>query len=180
MKSTTAIFLVIVSLGLFLTFTRPTYEAAKALAVTSSGYRNVLDNISDIVESRDRLITNSNSLPKSEVERLSKALPENIDTVRLALDLDNMAAKYGIAIKDVKIDTETEQNASQAVLPGREKPFEKALVSVSFVSNYENFRKFLSDLEKSLRIMNVKEVHFQVGESGIYEHRILIETYWVK
>lgn len=179
MKNTTAIFLIILAFGLFFTFTRPTYNAATALSAKAEEYKGALGNIDAINEARDRLVINYNSISKAEIERLSKALPKNVDTVRLALDLDGIAAKYGITVKDVSIDRQAEQNKAEfATSSGT--PYEKVGVLVTFVSNYENFRKFLEDLEKSLRIMDIKSLNFQVSESGIYEHEVLIETYWVK
>lgn len=181
MKNSTAIFLIILSFGLFYTFTRPYYQSTRELVATAEGYEEVLDNIANIIEERDRLLINYNSLPKAEIDRVSKVLPANVDTVRMALDLDNIASRYGIAIKDVAIDTSAERNTNEIVLPEGQKPYEKTLVSVSFISNYQNFRKFLEDLEKSLRIMDVKSIRFQSGsESGLYEHKLLLETYWIQ
>lgn len=180
MKNTTALLLIILAVALFYTFTRPMYSGAKELALTASEHKNVLRNISDIIATRDRLLGNYNSISKAEIERLSKALPQNVDTVRLALDLDNIAAKYGISITSVSLDSDSEQDNNQIVLPGSKNAYEKALVSVTFVSNYENFRSFLADLEKSLRIMDVRSVSFTTLDSGLYEHDILLETYWVQ
>lgn len=180
MKSTTALFLIVLAFGLFYTFTKPTYDGAKVLAETSNEYKNILGNIDAIVEARDRLLINYNSISKAEIERLSKALPKNVDTVRLALDLDSIAARYGISIDEVSLDTNSEQNSREISLGSSGTPYERVKVLVSFVSNYDNFRKFLEDLERSLRIMDVKTLNFQVGETALYEHEIMIETYWVK
>ncbi|KKU50078.1 MAG: hypothetical protein UX71_C0002G0049 [Parcubacteria group bacterium GW2011_GWA1_47_10] len=184
MKNTTAIFLIILAIGLFFTFTKPYYNGLKEVAAESASYREALDNLENIIETRDRLLINYNSIPKSEIDRLSKALPENIDTVRLAHELDSIGAKYGISIKDLAVDTEANKNATNVALPGSGMPYEKALVRVSFVSDYGDFRRFLEDLEKSLRIMDIRSVKFEVpverAQSGLYEHELTIETYWVK
>src|SRR5690606_25334264 len=161
MKNTTAIFLIVLSIGLFYAFTNPTYQGAQGSAAAAAEYRNVIDNIDNIVETRDKLLVNYNSISRSEIERLAKILPENVDTVRLALDLDNIASKYGISIGDVSIDKEAEKNSTQVALPSGGAPFQRTLVAISFVSDYESFKLFLEDLEKSLRIMDVKSVNFQ-------------------
>lgn len=180
MKNSTAIFLLILSVGLFYTFTSPMYGQVKELSATSDEYKNVLDNISNIIETRDKLQVDYNSISRAEIERLSKVLPANVDTVRLALDLDAIASRYGISISNVSIDTQSEQAATQVTLTDHEPPYQSTLVSVSLVSSYENFKNFIQDLEKSLRIMDVRTVNFMVAESGLYKHEILIETYWVK
>lgn len=180
MKNTKAIFLLVLSIGLFYTFTNPIYKGVQELNTTASGYREVLGNLSELVENRDRLAINYNSISKAEIERLSKALPENVDTVRIALDLDTIAGRYGITLSEVSIDDSSESSASQIVLPDHALPYEKTPVSISFISDYQNFKRFLQDLEKSLRIMDVRSVSFKSTDAGLYEHKIVMDTYWVK
>lgn len=172
--------LILLSVGLFYTFTSPQYEDVRALQASAGEYRNVIENVSRIAETRDALLVDYQSIPTDELVRLEKILPDNVDTVRLALDLDTIAARYAISIKDVQVDTKVDPNAALLVLPEHAEPYEKVTVSFSFISNYENFMKMLSDLERSLRIMDVKSVTFKVSDTGLYEHRMSVETYWLK
>ncbi len=168
------------SIGIFYTFTSPQYGAAKQLAAQAAEYENVIDNVSRISEARANLMSSYEAIPAVEKERLEKALPDNADAVGLARDLDTIASQYGIAIKSLQVSTMPDPNAAAIVMPDGGAAYDKATVSFSFVSNYPNFIKFLKDLEKSLRIMDVKSVVFQVGQNGLYEHQLVIETYWLK
>lgn len=179
MKNPSNFILILIAVALFYTFTSPELDKVKALSATASDYKSVIDNVARMAETRDALLVSYQSIPKIEVDRLGKVLPDSIDTVRLALDLDTLAGRYGIVLKDVKVDLRGDPNAALAVMPS-EKPYQKALVSFSFVSNFENFRRMLGDLEKNLRIMDVKSVSFQTSESGFYEHQMTVETYWLK
>ncbi len=98
----------------------------------------------------------------------------------IARDLDTIASRYGISIKSVQIEDKSSVDARSIVVPDSALPYEKAFVSFSFISNYANFSKFLADLEKSLRLMDVKSVAFQTGQTGLYEHKIIVQTYWLK
>jgi hypothetical protein len=180
MKNPTNLILIVLSLGLFYTFTSPQYQDMKALQTSANEYRDVIANVSHIAETRDALLVNYEQMPRAELGRLSKILPDNVDTVRLALDLDTIAARYGISIKDVRIETKTDPNAALAVLPDHALPYEKVPVTFTFISNYPNFMKMLGDLEKSLRIMDVKSASFKVSETGLYEHKLTVDTYWLK
>ena len=180
MKTNTAIILLLLSVGLFYTFTDGQYREVKKLRLLSNDYSNVLRNISAITELRDRLLVAYETFPKAEIERMNKVLPDNIDTVRLALDLDGMASRHGISIRSVKVTTGAAENAGLIVLPEDGRVFERATVSFDFVSNYGNFTRLLADIEKSLRIMNIKSISFQTGESGLYNYQVSVETYWLK
>lgn len=180
MKNTTALLLLFLSVALFYTFTSPYYEKVKVLRVSAGDYQKVLDNITRIAETKDRLLVNYEDVPKAEIERLGKVLPDHVDTVRFAQELDTISSRYGIALKNVRINTASAQNASLPVLPEYEKPYEKTTLSFAFISDYANFRRFLEDLEKSLRIIDVKSLAFTNSESGLTEYQASIDTYWLK
>jgi len=178
MKNKSAIILVILSIGLFYTFTNVEYAKVKDLHVLATEYQDVLANISDIVRLRDTLLIAYEEFPEADKNRIEKVLPDNIDMVQLALELDSIASRHGISIKDIYIDNDINQNMG-VVLPEHTSPYEKVMVSFSFVSNYENFKRLLADMEKSLRIMEIESLSFDVLDSGLYEHDITIETYWL-
>jgi Tfp pilus assembly protein PilO len=172
--------LIVLAIGLFYTFGSPQYQEVKTLQASANEYQDVIENVSRIAAARDALLVEYESIPAIERDKLLKVLPNNVDSVRLALDLDTIAGRYGIAIKDVSVDAKADPNAALAVLPDNKLPYEKAVVTFSFVSNYENFVRLLSDLEKSLRIMDIKSVSFRVAPNGLYEHELQVETYWLK
>lgn len=180
MKSPSNIALIALALGLFFSFTSPSYQEVKTLRTSASEYRGVINNISNIAETRDALLVSYESIPQVEIDRLAKVLPDNIDAVGLALDLDTIAGRYGIAVKSLQVETKPNENLALAVLPGRSMPYQSATVTFSFISNYEDFAKLLADLEKSLRIMDVRSVTFKTTEAGLYDHRVTVSTYWLK
>lgn len=179
-KSTTAVILLLLSIGLFYAFTNGQYREVRELRAVAAEYQNVLQNASAIVALRDRLLVSYEALPKAEVDRIDKVLPDDIGTVRLALDLDDMASRYGISIKNIKATTEASEDAGLVVLPAYASIYGKATVSFSFISSYENFKRLLADLEKNLRIMDIKSVSFQAGEANLSDYQISVETYWLK
>jgi len=180
MKNNTAIILLLLSVGISYTFTNGQYQDVKELQALSNKYSETLQNAAAIVELRDRLLVTYESLPQSDIERIGKALPDKMDTVRLALDLDGIASRYGVTIKSIQTSITASSDPNSIVLPENAGVYDKATVSFNFVSNYGNFTKLVTDLEKNLRIMDIKTVSFQAAESGLYEHRVSVETYWLK
>jgi Tfp pilus assembly protein PilO len=179
MKNSSATILIIIAIGLFYTFTSSQYAVVQNLRAEAEEYQKVLDGAEAISETNASVEDQYRKIPKAEIERLNKVLPDNIDTVRLALDLDGMAGVYGISLKKVQVDRQEEDNTG-VISIGNSNPYEKVNVTFTFISNYPNFTRFLADLEKSLRIANVRSIHFQTNTVGLYEHKITIETYWLK
>ncbi len=180
MKRNTSIVLLLLSIGLFYTFTNSQYREVKDLNTLANEYQSVLNNISQIVELRDSLLSTYATIPMTEIDRMNKVLPDNIDTVRLALDLDSMAARYGISIKNIQTKIGGSTNVNLIVLPENEKIYQTATVTFGFIANYTNFLRLLADIEKNLRIMDIKSITFQATDSGFYEYQVSAETYWLK
>jgi Tfp pilus assembly protein PilO len=181
MKNSTAFILILISGGLFYTFIMPEYEKIQALRAEAAQYNSVLDNVADLSQTRDELLLKYNAMPKTDTDNLKRILPDNVNVVELALNLDAIAAKYGISIKNVKIvDDKSNQNATtvQTPSPGT---YEKATINFVFITSYENFRNFERDLEQSLRILEVKEVKITAQpDSNFNQFDMQIETYWLK
>ena len=180
MKNSTSFILLLISVGLFYAFILPRYDSVQLLRSQSAQYKDILANVSALSAKRDDLEVKYENIPPMEVARLEKILPDNVDTVNLAMNFDSIAARYGISIKSIRtIDTKVDTGTTviQAV---SKKPYQAVTVSFSFISTYANFRKFMRDIEQSLRIIDVKSVSFQTTESGIYEFQVSVQTYWLR
>ncbi len=180
MKNTTAFVLLLISFGMFYTFINPQYAKVQALRAEADQYDSILDNAKELEAKRDELLVTYQSIPRQDLERVMKVVPDNIDTVRLALDFDSIAAKYGISIKKIDTDTQEKTNNATVIETAGGLPYEVVTVSFSFVATYENFRKFMEDIESSLRIIDIQSVSFTSSESGLYDFSVSINTYWLK
>ena len=180
MQNNTPIILILLSIGLFYTFTDGQYQEVKKLNALANEYRGALQSVAETEALRDSLVLEYRSIPQVELDRINKILPDSVDNVQLALDLDSMAARYGISIKDIQATTAASGDTNLLVLPEFDKPYDKVTVSFSFIASHENFMSFLSDLEKSLRIMDIKSVSFQSNETDLYQYNVSVETYWLK
>lgn len=185
MKTNSSIVLLLLSVGLFYTFTNAQYQDVKELRAISKEYKGVLQNVANIIALRDQLIVTYNEFPQEEIERINKLLPENIDTVRMALDLDGMASLHDISIQKVQTTVEEEEvvfdDMGAPILPENAPPYQTVIVTISFVSTYEDFVGLLGDLEKNLRIMDIKSIAFRAeDEGGLYDFTVAVETYWLK
>lgn len=179
MSRTATLVLILLAFGLFYTFTSSQWEILKDKQNLAADYQSVINNVASIADTRDKLLTNYNAIPKTQMDKLARALPDNVDTVNLAVDLNNIASRYGISIKNIKIESNVD-NAQLLVLPQFAGPYEKTTISFGFIANYTNFMSFLKDLEKNLRIMDMRSASFKITETSLYEYQLTIDTYWLR
>lgn len=180
MKNSTALALLLLSVGLFYTFISPHYDKVMALRDQSNKYKEILANVIELGKKRDTLTARYNNLPENEIARLEKVLPGNVDTVNLAMNFDSIAAKYGISIKTIRTSDQGDSPTGEVIQTDTGKSYQPVTVSFSFVATYDNFRSFMQDIEKSLRIVDVESVAFASAPNGLNSYNVSVKTYWLK
>lgn len=180
MRNTTSFILLLLSVALFYTFISPHYDKVRALRIQSAEYKGILANVAELWKKRDDLQVKYNNTPIEEVTRLEKVLPDNVDTVNLAMNFDSIASKYGISIKTIRTVEQLNEASGEIVQGTDGKPYQSVIVTFTFVSTYQNFRRFMEDIEKSLRIIDVKSVSFEAADTGLYDFQVAVQTYWLK
>ena len=179
MKILAPILFLAIALTLFFGFIDPTYTKVKALRAQEAQYNQALDRSKELQQIRDQLLSKYNTFSSSDLDRVEKLVPDHIDNVRLILDLDAIAAKYGMRVRDVQIEADEERQSSGQLGPD-EGTYESVVLSFSVSGTYDTFRTYLADLERSLRIVDVVGLSFSSNETGIYDFTIHIKTYWLK
>ena len=99
------IILIGISVATFFTFTDPIYSEISALQEKKTSYDEALTNSKALENERDKLTQKFNSISGENLEKLEKLLPENVDNIRLILEIEQIAAPYGMALKDVRYNT---------------------------------------------------------------------------
>lgn len=118
-------------------------------------------------------------ISKQDKDTLEKALPSNINNVRLILDLEQMAEQRGLGFKDVDVILVEQQRAQENI--GQEQ-LRKVQASMTLSGDYDSFIQFLSDVEQSLRILTMRKIDFNVQredkKESKFEYKVVLETYW--
>jgi hypothetical protein len=105
-------------------------------------------------------------------------LPDNVDNIRLIIDIDNVAARRGLTLKNVELgDISSGVRRSENAV-GESGPVGSVEVGFSVSANYENMLLFLQDLEHSLRILDVESLDFASGV-GVNDVNFTLRTYWL-
>ena len=184
----------------FFMFTKPILNDISITKNEISSYDEALNNSKSLESERDKLIQKYNAINPTDLARLQKLLPDNVDNIRLILEIEKIALPYGMILKDVKYDStkldtssSSKTASSQPVnnLANKEniKPYGTWNLEFSTSGTYSNFISFIKDLENNLRIVDISSVTFSsdssIGPGKIkvpdsYNYNFKIKTYWLK
>ncbi|KKS45230.1 hypothetical protein A3I25_01325 [Candidatus Nomurabacteria bacterium RIFCSPLOWO2_02_FULL_42_17] len=189
------IILIGAAIGLFAVFTDSLYGEVKELSIEQDNYNTALSNSKQILKERDALVEKYNNFSEVDKEKLNKLLPDNVDNIRLIIELETLGLRDGMVLKDVKV--ESASGGKTQDLSGEEEEFVENLpseskrdyssmdISFSMDGTYQSFLKFISDLDKSLRMVDVQSIAFSSSSEkesagAVYSFDFKIRTYWLK
>jgi len=195
------IVLIGIALCVFFMFANPIYNDISALKIQATSYNEALDNSKALESERDILTAKDNAINPNDLAKLQKLLPDNVDNIRLILEIEQIATPYGMALTDVKYGT-TSSSASvsapavAATVQGGQAansvPSGYGIFDLEFSTSgtYNNFINFTKDLESNLRIVDISSIDFssdantgvspKTNLAEVYKYDFKIKTYWLK
>lgn len=177
-----SIFLIAVAAFIFFAPLPPLLDQIEELKVEKAELNAALDNAKEIIAVREELTSRYNQFSSADLTKLDKLLPNNVDNVRLIIDINSIALKYGMVLKNIVIRTEEQIAAGTALGPVPSSgQFRTVELGFSVSGDYEALRNFLSDLGRSLRLVDIASVNFSPDLStGLANYKISLRTYWLK
>ncbi len=195
-RSILSILGLVIAGGVFLVYTQPTYGNVQGFQQQIDQYNQALDKAAELQQLKQSLLTRYNAFNPSDLDRLQKLLPDHVDNVRLILDLDNLAASFGMALQNVVISGPASEGVNKTVIGSigsSKQRYDSLTLRFSTRSTYANFVKFMEDLESSLRIVDIVALSVSpepkaptapgtpaVSQEPLYRYDITIRTYWLK
>lgn len=179
----------------FFVIVNPLYENISLKREQVASYDEALNNSKALEAERDKLTQKYNSFYPENLSRLQKLLPDNVDNIRLILEIEKIASPYGMVLKDVKYDTANKDTAIPQAVSALQKEEASARknydvwnLEFSTQGTYNNFINFVKDLENNLRIVDISSIQFFSNTSvGLnpslaeaYKYSFKIRTYWLK
>lgn len=192
-------FAILVLTGMFVfTLVLPKIEEAVASQKKFSSKKEEVELARTKFETTKQAINQFQSLAKAEIERVNSAFPDVVDLPDLFVLVDSLISKPGLIGEDIRVNVREEQTkersaltpASGAIAPRfldveETKGFGEIDINFSIVGDYESFKVFLGDVEKSLRIFDVQSVSFAVPQqaekiAGAFRFGVNMKTYYNK
>jgi Tfp pilus assembly protein PilO len=175
------ILLIIIALITFFWWTNPHYENVKLLQTQLGESNAALARAQELEDVRKKLVDKENTFSQSDLAKLQKFLPDNIDNIRLFLDVQGVASRYGTSIQDISVADQGSKIASTQAIGPSDKQYGQMALGFSINISYENLSLFLKDLEKGLRIVEIKSLSFATDDKNpnLYKVSVNVNAFWL-
>src|SRR3989338_1129090 len=171
----TPIILILMASGLLFVGSDPTFKKLQAIQVDASRYANVLDQAKQLERIRDNLLNEYNTIDEASREKLKKLLPDEVDTVRLVMDINDIARQHSLIVRGLNLATD---NKAKKNTPAGE--LQEIGFGFGVEASYDEFISFMKALERSLRIIDVVSINITAGKDDRYNFAVNAKIYWMK
>lgn len=183
------IILILAAIGIVLGYASPTYnESIQTLRREITELDRALATAEQFKRQQEVLLTERAAIPTEDLENLNTLLPDNVDNVELILDVDGIATENGVRIADIGVETNQESSNGQGVGEATVGPvqsfagatsYDSLILTFSATGTYDQFKRFLTSLEQSLRTIDVIEISFSSEGTNVYDFDVRARVYWL-
>jgi Tfp pilus assembly protein PilO len=176
----------LVAAGIFFAYVSPTWSgsiAATREAITLDD--QALAAANQYVAQQNALASARNAIDSADLSRLTTFLPDSVDNVGLILDLNALAARSGFSLSNIDVISNTASGAkaasAQQGLPAAGvSPVGSVDLSLSAVGTYASLQSFLAGVERSARLLDVRDLVVKGSETGVYNYQMALRLYWLR
>lgn len=181
-RSLLPLLLVATAVGLFFVFTNAQYLEFKTLLAQRNEYASALGQYNTLEQRRVALVAQKDAVLPANSERLQKIIPDNVDNIRLFLDMQGIAARFRMGVANIRVGDSPASAANSPTSSIGPSDSRSGTITLSFstTASYENLISFLKEIERSLRIVEIKSIDFKIGTvPNSYQVSIAINTFWL-
>jgi len=176
--------LVLLGIGLFVFATLPAYRVAEGLRQDKANNDQTLALSAELKQNREDLQDRFNRITDEEREGLRKLLPDTLDNVRLVNDISDIAQGQGLQIRNIAVGESggkaTRETTAAQDAASRKQRYGTLSLSFSTTATYGEFADLLRELERSLRLVDVRSIAIKSSPSKRYDFSLTLETYWLR
>lgn len=198
MRNLFPIIFIAVAVGVFFLFGKPINTDITNLRAEVSQYNDALSNATGLEKTRDSLLDiYNNKISQEEKVRLDRFLPNTANNIELILEIQKLTDTYNLPLQNIKFDSAvingnsqnaTAPNPNQVASPESILPYGVFNLEFETEGTFETFSSFTRDLDRNLRLINVKSISFSsptpvkgtAQDPNFYKFDVKIETYWLK
>ncbi|TSC71264.1 MAG: hypothetical protein G01um101449_31 [Parcubacteria group bacterium Gr01-1014_49] len=180
------LFALMIAAGIFFTYVQPTWKGSIAATKAAiSADDRALAAASTYIAQQNTLASARNTIDSESLARLVTFLPDSVDNVGLILDLNALAARSGLSLSNVDVSSGAATSRSGSSAPGalpaaRVNPLGSIDLSLSAVGTYSSLQAFLVGVEKSQRILDVRDIVVKGSDTGVYNYQMKLRLFWLR
>lgn len=182
------------------------YNGIKTLKQNIESYNNALTSAQSLEDRRAELTNKYNSITADEIKRIEEFLPNNVDNIKLVLELETLAKRYGLLIENPKLETKQDDKTAapvngQAIRDSNVAaglnsalPYGSFTLDFTVRTNYLNMKNLVRDMERNLRLIEPVSIVVSVPDydskiinpkkklnpKGVYDVNIKAVIYYLK
>lgn len=179
------------SVGIFFVYVSPTWSNSIASLKNSIAFDDqALAAAEQYTEQQNTLASARNAINPSDLSRVAVFLPDSVDNVGLILDMNALAARSGLALANIDVVSGVSNGSSAASgantvvsqgLPAAgANPVGSVDLSLSAIGTYSALKSFLIGVERSARLLDVREISIKGSETGVYNYQMTLRLYWLR
>lgn len=185
-RTLTPIISIVLGLLIFFLFTQPLFSDIGMLQSEASEYQEAVAKASDFNQRLNELISERNSLTAQNLERLEAAVPDDINTIKMLVDLEGVAQRNSMLFGNVSVSQQaptisTATNGGGSGDGGNNtvtsNDFTETQMQFSVIGTYEEFRAFLRDIERNLALPEITRVSFDANDGQLQQYSIQLTFY---
>ncbi len=153
------------SILVFTFYTKGAYDKIRQNRLVVANYKRASDKAQLVLDKIDELITKRNEFSDADMASLLKMVPDSVDNIQLILDIEGVTKRYDMKLRKVNISKSLEKDRKKNNKPqinigaGPEDTVKSLEVSFDVVATYDDFIKFMLDLEHSLRLVDFVSIN---------------------
>ncbi len=170
---------------------KPVYEEMRIVKSKVQNIEEALQKTKEISLAAEDLKSKIKSIPYNDLNKLENViLPDDIDQIRFLNMLNSIASKNNLFLEGLSVseeDNSVAKNNTSAENSSSNNKLNKLKFSFSVSTDYDTFKKFLNNLEKSMALMEVENIEISVPSADSesvgpvqYSYKVDLITYWMK
>lgn len=170
-----------ISIGIFFGFINPRWTVnIRSIQSQIVSADNTLRAVNSYKEKQKDLAAQQESISPDQLERLELMLPDDAKNVVLVRDLYWLAAQSGLNVSGIDVASGAEGGANTVFAAEGVSPLGTVDLSLSATGSYAALQQFLTTIEKSLRLLDVRSITVSGTDTKVYRYTMNIRLYWLR
>jgi Tfp pilus assembly protein PilO len=162
-KNLLAVFLIIAAVAVFWVETKPLLSEIDQLKAEKASFVRALTRVRDLEIIRNKLVEEQfNEISALDRTRLKNMIPSTPDATKLMIQLDNLARENGLLVKKLEVNPSSGRSSKGPAA----KDYSELTINYDVLGRYESFKHLLSQLEKSLRLIEISQISLSATEKN--------------